>query len=84
MIKLADSHSMGSQRDAFIFMFVQFGNIELLANKELKEKNVIFIKALMYLGMAYSKYLHGGWKYILNMAVLLNHYIAKGAGAGDI
>ena len=39
MIKLADTYSMNNQRDAFIFMFVQFGGLELLSNKELCTKN---------------------------------------------
>jgi hypothetical protein len=84
MIKLADTYSMNNERDAFIFMFVQFGGLELLSNKELITKNLIFIKALMNLGFFYSKYLHSGWKYILNMAVMLVYYGTKGAGAGDV
>jgi hypothetical protein len=84
MIKMANLFGLAEERDAFIFMFVQFSGLELIQNRELTEKNIAFMFSLLDLGSSFPNCLQEGWKLILNSALKLEwlypHYSKQGAG----
>jgi hypothetical protein len=71
MIKMANLFGLSEERDAFIFMFVQFSGLDLIQNRELTKKNNAFIFSLLDLGSSFPNYLQEGWKLILNSALKL-------------
>jgi hypothetical protein len=71
MIKIADIFGLSEERDAFIFMFVQFSGLELIENRELTDKNIAFLFSLLDLGTSFPNSLNSGWKLILNSALKL-------------
>ena len=72
---------MDEERDAFINVFIQFSGLDLIENRELSDKNFIFINTLVDLGCKHPHNLHKGWKIVLNTILKIDYFHMIGAGA---
>lgn len=81
LVRQADYFDMDQERDAFIMVFVQFSNLDLIENKELTVKNLYFIRTLVDLGCKHPQHLHKGWKILLSTIMKIDYLLSIGAGA---
>ena len=86
-IKICGFYGMDTERNAFVGSLANFTGINStldtdgLIKRELTEKNVLFIKALISLAMYEGNYLGSSWKNILRVISMINYYHNIGSGS---
>lgn len=79
---------MDTERNAFVGSLANFTGIykiidnDSLIKRELTDKNILFIKALISLAMYEGNYLGSSWKSVLRVISMINYYHNFGNGMG--
>jgi brefeldin A-inhibited guanine nucleotide-exchange protein len=78
-IKIAGFYSMDTERDAFVSSLSKFTQVSAI--KEIKEKNIECIKALLNLATFDGNYLKNSWYYVLDCISKIDYMHVLGTGA---
>jgi len=78
-IKIAGFYNMNTERDAFVSSLSKFTQVSAI--KEIKEKNIECIRALLNLATYEGNYLSGSWYYVLDCISKIDYMHVLGTGA---
>lgn len=78
-IKISGFYNMNTERDAFVSSLSKFTQVSAI--KEIKEKNIECIRALLNLATYEGNYLKNSWYYVLDCISKIDYMQVLGTGA---
>jgi brefeldin A-inhibited guanine nucleotide-exchange protein len=78
-IKISGFYNMNTERDAFVSSLSKFTQVSAI--KEIKEKNIECIRALLNLATYEGNYLKNSWYYVLDCISKIDYMHVLGTGA---
>jgi brefeldin A-inhibited guanine nucleotide-exchange protein len=78
-VKISGFYNMNTERDAFVSSLSKFTQVSAI--REIKEKNIECIRALLNLATYEGNYLKNSWYYVLDCISKIDYMYVLGTGA---